>query len=231
MIDNNGPSFLTDEPFHVYNELLNSGVTDKKTASAILHVLAAGIDNSKFCDDTEQMSDTIRTECSLNKKMADKLSIILTSLYSENNRKEWQKKKKEGLKLFLKEDFNCTWEGYVVWDAGNGTIDCYYKAQIKLKPTDMILKDKELTQLLNKNPFLNKEFISELFEKRLQDYLDGKFYWYCTCDDYYQPVVEDFGLNLEDDIPEWCNDNGFEYISFDGKGYDGGYEPKYRHNW
>ena len=73
-----------------------------------------------------------------------------------------------------------------------------------------------------------KYLIHELFFKRLERYLDSDFEDYCTCDDYYQPVVEDYGCNLKSNLEHWCSKNGFEFISCDGDGYDEGYQPKYR---
>jgi len=163
--------------------------------------------------------------------MADRIALILTSLYSGNHRKEWKAKEKDGLNSFIKEEFICSWNGFAVWDAGNGTVDCHYEAQIKLKPTEMILKDEELAGEIKKNPFITKEAIRDLFSKRLQKYLNSEFEDYCTCEDYYQPVVEDFGSNLIYDLQRWCEENGFEYVSFEGDGDDGGYEPKFRRGW
>lgn len=110
-------------------------------------------------------------------------------------------------------------------------MDCHYEAEIVLLPTQMIAADKELAGLLKKNPFLTKETIRELFAKRLGKYLDNQFEGYCTADDYYQPVVEDFGINMNYDLPGWCSENGFEFVSCDGNGGDDGYEPKFRRGW
>ena len=52
---------------------------------------------------------------------------------------------------------------------------------------------------------------------------------YCTDDDYYPPVVEDF--EIEYHVQEWCKKNGFEFISCDGDGEEGEYEPKFRKGW
>lgn len=231
IIDRNGPSYLTEEPYKVYLDLLGSGAADRKTAASILHLLASGIMASiDLSYDVEEISGTIRRECSINKRMADRLALILTSLYSGAHRKEWREKNREGLRQFLKEEFTCIWKGFAVWDAGNGTVDCHYEASIVLMPTETISEDKELAKQLKKNPYMTKEAIHDLFVKRLQDYLDHEFDYYCTCEDYYQPVVEDFGSNLEYDLPKWSKENGFEYVSFEGDGDDDGYEPKFRNN-
>lgn len=233
IINKNGPTYLTEEPFAVYRELLDSGDADKKTANATLHFLVSGLPERASAPDVDpgQFSGLIQKECSLNEKMSDRLAAIFLSLYSKKNEKEWEDKKFEGLTQFLKENFKCTWDGFSIWDAGNGTIDCYYKAEIILLPTERIATDKELAALLEKNPFLAKETIHEFFTKRLRKYLDDQFEGYCTAEDYYQPVVEDFGINMNYDLPEWCNQNGFEFVSCDGDGGDDGYEPKFRREW
>ena len=90
--------------------------------AALLHLLAGGLLETvdPGCD-AELLSESIRRECSINKRMADRLAIILYTLYSQDNRKKWRRKEKEGLKQFLNEDFLCDWKGFAVWDAGNGT--------------------------------------------------------------------------------------------------------------
>ena len=134
--------------------------------------------------------------------MADRLAIILHTLSSQDNKREWRSKEKEGLTQFLNEEFLYDWKGYAVWDAGNGTVDCHYEARIVVKPTKAVSEDKELARLLAKIPFTTKEKIRDLFARRLQEYLDHEFDYYCTCEDYYQPVVEDFEDNLEYDVKQ-----------------------------
>lgn len=135
----------------------------------------------------------------------------------------------EGLQAFLDEEFAYTWKGFAVWDEGNGTVDCSYEANIVLRPTEEVSKDKELTRLLKKNPFMGKDEIHKIFEENLREYLDYEFEEYCTEDDYYQPVVEDFEIEYR--VTEWSKKNGFEVIACDGDGGDGGYEPKFRKGW
>ena len=232
IVDENSPKYLEDEPYQVYEKLLESGAVDRKTAAALLHLLAGGLlETTDPGYDAELLSDSIRKECSINKQMADRLATILYILYSQENKREWSRKEKKGLSQFLKEEFICDWRGFAVWDAGNGTVDCRFEARIIFRPIERISEDKELVKLLAKNSFTTKETICDLFTKRLQEYLDNVFEYYCTEDDYYQPVVEDFGSNLEYDLKQWGEENGFEYISFEGNGDDGGYEPKFSKGW
>lgn len=46
---------------------------------------------------------------------------------------------------------------------------------------------------------------------------------------YSGSAVEDFELTY--DVEHWCKENGFEVISSEGDGSDGGYEPKFRRSW
>lgn len=61
---------------------------------------------------------------------------------------------------------------------------------------------------------MTPEAIGEYYKKELKEYLDRKFEEYVTCDDYYEPVAEDF--EAEDYVSNWCRDNGFELLFFKG---------------
>lgn len=230
LIDQNGPDYLAAKPYKVYKKLAKSATRGKKASASVLYALVSGVTaDLDPAEEPADLSKRIQKECSLNKQMADRLAGIFLSVYSESNRREWENKNQEGLKQFLTEAFTCTWEGFAVWNEGNGSVDCYYKAEVILNPTDKAAENKELVQMLKKNPFMTKETISEYFSKSLRKYLDGEFEEYCTCDDYYQPVVEDF--EAEYCVKEWSGKNGFNFISCDGDGYDGGYEPDFRRGW
>ena len=43
LIDNNGPKFLSADPYEVYKELVNSGAADNKTAGAVMFLLTTDI--------------------------------------------------------------------------------------------------------------------------------------------------------------------------------------------
>lgn len=78
-----------------------------------------------------------------------------------------------------------------------------------------------------KNLFTTKESIRDLFTKRLQEYLDCEFEDYCIEAAYDRPVIEDFGSNLEYELEKWSDENGVEYVSCEGEGYDGGKSAAY----
>ena len=132
----------------------------------------------------------------------------------------------KALDQFMEETFACDWEGYAVWDAGNGTVDCNYEAHVVLKPTDSVRENDVLKQLLRGNQTASGEVIRNFFVKRLCGYLDDEFEEYCSDDDYYQPVVEDFELEYR--VKNWCRQNAFDFVSCEGHGDDDGYVPKFR---
>lgn len=201
IIDSEGPAYLENEPYLVYKELVDSRAADRKMAGAVLHALVSGsLNDAKNNCSIQELSESVQKECCFIKSMADKIAQIFLLLYSPDNKAAWEEKDKEGLRQFLGDKFTFTWKGFSVWDAGNGTVDCHYKAEIVLMPTESI-----------------------------REYLDNKFEEYCTEDDYYQPVVEDFDIDYR--VSEWSKENGFEVVSCDGNGENSGYEPKFRSRW
>ena len=230
LIDENGPQYLTEEPYKVYSELIKSKTADRKTAGAILMLFVSGVTETVMSDDDPaDLSKRIQKECCFNKKMSDVLADIVLSLHSSKNEKEWKSKDMAGLDSFRKEKMHVKWSGFATWDAGGGGVDCYYDADMVIKPTKKLVINDELSQLLKKNPFTKSEDIEKLFEKDLKEHLDYEFEDYCTCEDYYQPVVEDF--ELEAYLKDWCEDNGFEVVSCEGDSRDSGYVPNFSRKW
>ena len=230
LIDKNGPDYLTDKPHSVYKELVERDQNNAVIAGAILMLLASGGWNTaKLIKDKDELSKRIQKDCYFNKKMSDRLADIIRILYSKDNNEEWKNKKGEGLAQFLEQEHAFRWEGFAAWDAGNCTMDCYYDADIKLKPVKEAGTNKELQKRLKKNPFLSADEIYKFYEKELDEYLNREFEEYCTCDDYYEPVVEDF--EIDSYVEDWCKKNGFKLISCEGDGRDEGYEPKFTRGW
>lgn len=221
-IADHGPKVMTDEPYSVYAALLSAKACSKKTAALILYLLASGLDFAALCPDEEALSAAVRKELALGKKAADSVASIMCSLYSADNEKEWQEKHLEGLSQFLGEQFVCTWSGFATWRFKGVSLDCSYDAEIVLQPTKAVQKDKELAALLAKNPFLAKDAIHDLFANRLQKHLDAEFEDYCTAEDYYEPVLEDF--ELEYIVTEWGKENGFDFVECSGNGDTGDYD-------
>lgn len=158
MIDPNGPGYLQDKPYETFLELRNSEAADDMTACAILHALVRGaIDDVKPGGDRISLSKAIQDKCSLQGDMADCLADIFLTLYSPSNVEQWDRMRMHGLELFAEKPFDCSWEGFAIWDGGNGTVDCHYRAKIVLSPRRPFTVDGELAQILGQNPFTGAE--------------------------------------------------------------------------
>ena len=104
MIDREGQSYLTEEPYRVYLELKEDFTVDKIISGGILAFLVNGMmDYVGPESDFQELSRTVQKECGFNKKMADRLAGIFLSLYSEENTEEWESKNLKGLSEFLSE--------------------------------------------------------------------------------------------------------------------------------
>ena len=224
LIDNNGPDFLATNPYVVYKELVKSGSADKKTAGAVMFLLTTDIPNEiGLHRDRMSLTKQIQKSCSFNRKMADFLADIMLRLYSDKNNEEWKNKDLSGFEKFRDENLSFRWEGFSVWQASGGGVDCYYNADIFLKPVKNLAVGDELADALKKNPFLKTDDIRKEYIRQMTEYLNREFEKYCTEDDYYEPVVEDF--ELKSCVEEWSKKNGFKVLSCEGKGDDSGFVP------
>ena len=169
IINVNGPHFLGKNPYQTYIELIEDGAVDRKTAGAILCFLVNGL--SKYLDsqnDITELTKIIQNECGFNEDISYSIAEIFVNLYSKENIKKWKSREKEGLKQFLHDEFTYKWTGYTIWYVSNVSMDCHYQAEIVLSPTQDVIKDNELAQMLEANPFLKKKVIREYFEKKLE---------------------------------------------------------------
>ena len=226
LIDVNGPNFLRDHPYEVYQKLLGTPTTDDKTSRAILFALVSNIDKIALQErDYLTLSSIIQNDCDLKKKTSDKLAQIFLELYSDENIKEWKDNNLSGWKDFVVQNLKVDWEGCSVWSYRGGSVTCHYNAKIALKPLENIQPSEELLEELKKNPFMDSYDIGRFYQDSLTKYLDDDFDEYVSADDYYEPVVEDFGVDYA--VKDWCKKNGFEMISSEGSGHDDGYDPDF----
>ena len=122
--------------------------------------------------------------------------------------------------------WKCSWDGNAVWDYGTGIVECFYEAEMVLGKGDSEVHGPEVQKLEMEKPGFTAEDVIVALQDSLCAELDAEFEYYCTEDDYYQPVVEDF--EAEDYARDWAEKRGLELISFEGEGSDGGFEPKHK---
>ena len=102
LIDENGPKYLTDEPYKVYKEIIRTKATDKKTGALLMFFVSGSMETVTPDDDFTNLSKRIQMESCFNKRMADTLTAIVLSLHSRENEEEWNNKDLEGLIRFRK---------------------------------------------------------------------------------------------------------------------------------
>ena len=168
----------------------------------------------------EQEIEKAREKIFRRKKEYDEAVEELSRLLDEQKRMDARKN-------ITLEVWTFTWDGEAVWDAGSGTVDCEYKAKVEFKATEDI-RGPEVKELQIKKKNIRTEELYLALEKSLRDMLDSEFEEYCSEDDYYQPVVEDF--EAEEYIRDWAQERGLEMEHFEGDGHDLGFEPK-RRRW
>lgn len=147
------------------------------------------------------------------------------SLFAEKNRKDWKKNALAGLKAFLKESLDITWNGSSMWSCNQGCVNCDFTAKISLHAVNEGVIYKVIEKEIKNNPFLSEYSISEIFASSLKNYLDTNFDEYCTSDEYYEPVAEDFEVTSY--VENWCKDNGFELVSIECNGNTGEFISNY----
>lgn len=87
IIDRNGLAYLTEKPYKVYKELIQSEAADRKAAGLILYALVNDVQSeAEPGGDPTSLSKEIQRRCSLNKKAADYLSAVFLTLYSKEMR-------------------------------------------------------------------------------------------------------------------------------------------------
>lgn len=233
LIDENGHDYLYFKSYDAYRELWIDESVDRKIAAALLHTFEMGIpltvslmegDNIR-----EEVIKKIQDTCYFKKSMAEKLADIYLELFSDENEKEWEERSYSGWREFQKNEHGLLWEGDAVWDCGTGTVDCCYEATIVIRCDEEEKMDEGIAEKLEDNPFMSEDDILEYFRDSLFEALDQEFEEYCTSDDYYQPVVEDFAASSY--AEDWCKAHHLTLVSCEGSGDDRGYEPKSRRYW
>ena len=225
IIDREGFDYLKDRPYEVFKELEGRTVEERSMSATLFSALVMNIPSeAEKAEDPAYLTKTIQRKCKFNKSRSEQIATGFIELFSKKNTDRWKGMELSGLDEYLGGTHKALWNGFAVWECDTGTVDCIYNAEIVVQPTEAIRKEEELLKRLKKNPFLQMNIIDEFFSQSLTDYLDRKFEDYCTCDDYYQPVVEDFEIDYY--AKEWCAKHGFILLSCIGTGYDKGYEPK-----
>ncbi|MGI6766426.1 MAG: hypothetical protein ACOX4R_04325 [Lentihominibacter sp.] len=225
IIDKNGFQYLEDHAYQIYELVKEEKLLDDMHARVLLIcLLSADYKNFNRNElEKETLSSSIQKNCALRKKVSDHMADAFIKLFDEKNCSAWEEKQYSGFKRFCKEEWTFAWEGFCVWYVQDVQMDCSATASavVRIRDSSKVQFDNE--KLLKENPFVTSEQIFEIYKNQLLEELNAEFHYYCTCDDYYPPVVEDYFENYKYLVEEFCEKHGLELIDCDYKGESSNY--------
>ncbi len=227
IIDREGLDYLDTNAYDVYTELLKDEAADAKTARMILITLLAGTHKQKK-HDAASFASYIQQECGLEASSADEIAGIYAELFNADNRKEWKGKSEKGFREFCEKTWHYKLESSARWIHDYVYIDSDCTMEVEIEVSDKDTLHKVLEKVLNKNPFTTAKAIYDLLETDFQKMLDEDFDEYCTADDYYPPVAEDYVCdgNGKVLVDNFCAKYGLKVITLDYEGRsDDCYQP------
>ncbi|MBQ0080298.1 MAG: hypothetical protein KBS95_01935 [Alistipes sp.] len=234
VIDSNGKDFPWKSPMKVLEMAHNSNLLNDQEAKILCYILLWGeqfwkeLEMSVSESSTESpknISKLIQDKCKLNATVSKKFGEVFSELFANENQKKWQTMDEAGFKEFCSMKWDMDWQGEYTWYVDNVHIDCDGCAEICFKVKNKT-KFRDLVQpLLNENSFVSSEDIFEYVSKKISSLLDDGFEQYCSSDDYYPPVAEDF--DGEYYIEDFVKKFGLDIVSITYEGCTGDYEPNF----
>ncbi|MBO4335226.1 MAG: hypothetical protein J5846_05265 [Desulfovibrio sp.] len=233
-----GLSFLESQAWTVYTTLLHNNHS-QVLAQHILVSLAAKIptellsllpakgqsgasENTKI--EHQELIKILTEKCFLNAEATSMLADFYTELFAPKTFAALKKQKGKGFQDFCKKNHEFEWEGSATWVTKFKT-SFEYTANMTViyKVEDKSKVKAAVSDLILENPYIAEEDLAEYFEKYLQEMLDDTFCDYINGDDYYEPVLDEYCFNVEDEINEFLSKYGLalvELTDFDAQALD-----------
>lgn len=231
IVDKNGMEYLCKKPYAVYRSLKSQKI-DSRIYRVVLVSLLAGASEYAVEMDEKELSSCIQKECCLKKAAADQVSLMWIALFGKDNIEEWARNDGQGLRNFCGKVWEYSWEGGAAWYSGGVHIDCWCSGAAEIEVSDETKVKSETAGLLKKNPFVSEEKIFDHYKMILDGMMDEELEDYVTCDDYYPPVMEDYGENFEYALEQFCKKYGFDLVSCECNGDMSDFEPNdSRYRW
>lgn len=207
-ISGKGYDYIYDSAYTVYKALIKKNV-DRTIAAATLYALVADTARKNKSDIKKEVAGKLF----LNKEMSSIVSDIFSFLYDSTALWEMKKEEYRGLEEFLSTKWEIKSEGKATWQYKSGIkTDYSYTYVMKICVKDRSLVEKDLKERLKENPFLKAEDIRSYYEDKIDSIIRDDFVDYCTCDDYYPPVVEDFPSNILYNMEKFLPAHGLEMV-------------------
>ncbi len=217
LISQKGYDYIYDNAHSVYKALLKEGI-ERRIADVTLFALVS----ETARDNKTNIREEVENKLFLNEEMSTVVSDIFSTLYDTKSLSKMKKEEFKGLEEFLKGEWEIKSSGEATWQYRRSTrTDYSYTYKMTIKVVDRALVEKDLKDKLRENPFLKAEDIRSYYENEIDGIICGEFEDYCTCDDYYPPVVEDFPDNIYYEMDKFLPEHGLERIDDDYDYYEG----------
>lgn len=222
MIDTESIEKLKGETGTVYRRLSKNKSVGDYTARMIYMAMLADtigcIENNGVGQ--ESLTEYIYRECGFRKAEAGKIAEIFSRVFSQEHIAEWDSRKEEGFRELCSGKLQIQVKNEnSAWHRDGVHVECSYKASATLRIKDQKTARMALAGIIDHDPYISSQKLTEYLEKQLQDELDADFEDYCTEDDYYPPVPEDYDDNFEAYVMKpFCEKCGLECIDYSGKG-------------
>ncbi len=217
LISQKGYDYIYDNAHSVYKALLKKGI-ERRIADVTLYALVS----ETARDNKTNIREEVENKLFLNEEMTTVVSDMFSTLYDTKSLSKMKKEEFKGLEEFLKGEWEIKSSGEATWQYRRSTrTDYSYTYKMTIKVVDRALVEKDLKDKLRENPFLKAEDIRSYYENEIDGIICSEFEDYCTCDDYYPPVVEDFPDNIYYEMDKFLPEHGLERIDDDYAYYEG----------
>ena len=218
LIDENGPEYPTKHPMELVKRLAED-CGEVPIVGTLYFVALNGIFTDAMHEyaTEEALAEDIQRKCSFNKAFAVELAGICMQVYSKQHLAGLKGKCGSSFEeLCGLDEWAFSWNGETEWHSGGGYVTCTGEGTASLKVRGRKKLEAAIAKLMPSYEYASVDQLEESISKELRKQLDDQFEEYCTEDDYYEPVAEDF--EFEYYLTDFCKDMGIEVIDTD---YDG----------
>ncbi len=223
IIDDHGMEYLHKKPYEVYCGLIDKGAAEAY-ARLVMVTLMAGASVKAVQADANELSEHIQRECFVVKDMADEAADMYKEVFDVKEVAGWEAKKNFGFREFCDKSWELRWSGYGMWETHTVYVNCECSIVAELEVSDRATAKDNLNEILNENPFTSAEEIFKYLYKQLSEILEEDLEDYIMSDDYYPPVMEDYGINCREVLEGCCGERGLRIKSFEYEGITSDFE-------
>ncbi len=211
LIKNEGYNYIYDHPFDAYKVLIDDKDIDDDIASIMLYVLVSKAGKNKKNANTIKID--INKKLFLQEEMKAIVFNIIFSLFNKESMSELKAGEYKGVDEFCAGQWGISMEGSSTWCGNHHSVykDYWFKWNLIIKVKNRTKVEQMFQKELKKNPFLDANTLLATYEKEMDDHFVDDFDNYCTCEEYYEPFVEDFDDRISE-IESMLEKYGLELI-------------------